>query len=219
LPALWAVEHPNIVGFNDVNSELNEIKKQIEQIDMDEENIQKQLLALEKIFDRKKIFEEQLKSEEDILKQIQNTIEEHLKNFNWKEFTPENQNEFEEKRRQSFSIEKQIDEINIQIGLEQKKLDQERENLDNYNKALEKFRLDEAKEEQIKTNEGNLKVLTWIDYKKKTIAVEEIFVQLSQSNLETEQNYQQLIKEEKEITPKLAEQKTIVFQLEKGFLI
>lgn len=216
-PLCGAVEHPNIVEFNDVNSELNEIKKQIEQIDMDEENIQKQFLALEKIFDRKKIFEEQLKLEEELLKQIQNTIEEHLKNFNWKEFTPENQNEFEEKRRQSFSIEKQIDELNIQIGLEQKKLDQERENLDNYNKALEKFRLDEAKkEEQIKTNEGNLKVLTWIDYKKKTIAeVEEIFVQLSQSNLETEQNYQQLIKEEKEITPKLAEQKTIVSQLEK----
>lgn len=216
-PLCGAVEHPNIVEFNDVNSELNEIKKQIEQIDIDEENIQKQLLNIEKIFDRKKIFEEQLKLEDELLKQIQNTIEEHLKNFNWKEFTPENQNEFEEKRRQSFSIEKQIDEMNIQIGSEQKKLDQERENLDNYNKALEKFRLDEAKkEEQIKTNEGNLKVLTWIDYKKKTIAeVEEIFVQLSQSNLETEQNYQQLIKEEKAITPKLAEQKTIVSQLEK----
>ena len=158
-----------------------------------------------------------MKSEEEILKQIQINIDEHLKNFSWTEFNPENQNNFEEKRQQSFSIEKQIDELNQKIGLEQKNLDKERENLDNYNKALEKFRLDEAKKaEQIKTNEANLKALQWIDYREKTIAdVEEIYIKLSQSNLETEQNYQQLIKEEKEISPKLAEQKTIVDQLEK----
>lgn len=216
-PLCGALEHPNIVEFDDVNSELNEIQKQIEQIEIQKENIQKWFLDIEKIIDRKKIFEEQLNSEKESLQQIQNTIEEHHKSFNWKEFNAENPNDFEEKRQQSFSIEKKMDELHLQISLEQKNLDKERENLDSYNKALEKFRLDEAKkEEQIKTNEGNLKVLTWIDYKKKTIPeVEEIFAQLSQSNHETEQNYQQLIKAEKEITPKLAEQKTIVFQLEK----
>ncbi|MPS66339.1 SMC family ATPase [Chryseobacterium sp.] len=216
-PLCGALEHPNIVEFDDVNSELNEIQKQIEQIEIQKENIQKRFLDIEKILDRKKIFEEQRNSEKESLQQIQHTIEEHHKSFNWKEFNAENPNDFEEKRQQSFSIEKQMDELNLQISLEQKNLDKERENLDSYNKALEKFRLDEAKkEEQIKTNEGNLKVLTWIDYRKKTISeVEEIFTQLSQSNHETEQNYQQLIKEEKEITPKLAEQKTVVSQLEK----
>ncbi|PJJ62486.1 AAA family ATPase [Chryseobacterium geocarposphaerae] len=216
-PLCGALEHPNIVEFDDVNSELNEIQKQIEQIEIQKENIQKRFLDIEKILDRKKIFEEQLNSEKESLQQIQNTIEEHHKSFNWEEFNAENPNDFEEKRQQSFSIEKQMDELNLQISLEQKNLDKERENLDSYNKALEKFRLDEAKkEEQIKTNEGNLKVLTWIDYRKKTIAeVGEILSQRSQSNYETEQNYQQLVKEEKEITPKLAEQKTVVSQLEK----
>lgn len=216
-PLCGALEHPNIVEFDDVNSELNEIQKKIEQIEAQKDQIQKQFLEIEKILDRKKIFEEQLKSEEEILKQIQINIDEHLKNFSWTEFNAENQNDFEEKRQQSFSIEKQIDELNQKIGLEQKNLDKERENLDNYNKALEKFRLDEAKKaEQIKTNEANLKALQWIDYREKTIAdVEEIYIKLSQSNLETEQNYQQLIKEEKKISPKLAEQKTIVDQLEK----
>lgn len=216
-PLCGALEHPNIVEFDDVNSELNEIQKKIEQIETQKDQIQKQSLEIEKILDRKKIFEEQLKSEEVILKQIQINIDQHLKNFSWTEFNAENQNDFEEKRQQSFSIEKQIDELNQKIGLEQKNLDKERENLDNYNKALEKFRLDEAKKaEQIKTNEANLKALQWIDYREKTTAgVEEIYIKLSQSNLETEQNYQQLIKEEKEISPKLAEQKTIVDQLEK----
>ncbi|MGI9650089.1 AAA family ATPase [Chryseobacterium sp. RLHN22] len=216
-PLCGALEHPNIVYFDDVNLELNEIQKQIEQLDIQKENIQKQSLEIEKILDRKKIFEEQLKSEEESLKQIQNNINEHLRNFNWATFNPENQNDFEEKRQQSFSIEKQIDELNQQISSEQKNLEKERENLDSYNKALEKFRLDEAKkEEQIKTNEANLKVLQWINYKEKAIVeVEEIYTKLAKSNLETEQNYNQFIKEEKEISPKLAEQKTIVSQLER----
>lgn len=216
-PLCGALEHPNIVEFNDVNSELNEIQKQIEQIEIQKDQIQKQSLEIEKILDRKKIFEEQLKSEEKGLKHIQINIEEHLKNFNWKEFNAENQNDFEEKRQQSFTIEKQIDELNQQIGLEQKNLEKERENLDNYNKALEKFKLDEAKkEEQIKTNEANLKLLSWLDYEKKPIAeTEEIYNKLSQSNRETEENYQKLNKEKEEISPKLAEQKTIANQLEK----
>jgi exonuclease SbcC len=216
-PLCGALEHPNIVEFEDVNSELNEIQKQIAQIEIQKENLQKQSLDIEKILDRKKIFEEQLKSEEESLQQIKNTVEEHIKNFSWKEFDAENPGDFEEKRQQSFSIEKQMDELNQQIGLEQKNLDKERENLDSYNKALEKFRLDEAKKgEQIKTNEANLKALQWIDYKKRQIAeVEEIFTQLSQANLSIEQTYQELIKEEKEISPKLAEQKMMVSQLEK----
>lgn len=216
-PLCGALEHPNIVEFDDVNSELNEIQKQIEQIEIQKDQIQKQSLEIEKILDRKKIFEEQQKSEEESLKQIQINIEEHLKNFNWKEFNSENQNDFEEKRQQSFTIEKQIDELNLQIGLEQKNLEKERENLDNYNKALEKFKLDEAKkEEQIKTNEANLKLLSWLDYEKKPIAeTEEIYNKLSQSNSETEENYQKLNKEKEEISPKLAEQKTIASQLEK----
>lgn len=216
-PLCGALEHPNIVEFNDVNSELNEIQKQIEQIEIQKDQIQEQSLEIEKILDRKKIFEEQLTSEEESLKQIQINIEEHLKNFNWKEFNAEDQNDFEEKRQQSFTIEKQIDELNQQIGLEQKNLEKERGNLDNYNKALEKFRLDEAKkEEQIKTNEANLKLLSWLDYEKKPIAeTENIYNKLSQSNRETEENYQKLNKEKEEISPKLTEQKTIVDQLEK----
>lgn len=216
-PLCGALEHPNIVEFDDVNLELNEIQKQVEQIEIQKDEIQKSALTIEKILDRKKIFEEQLRGEEENLKLIQNQIDEHLKNFNWNEFNAENQNDFEEKRQQSFSIEKQIDELNQQIGVEQKNLDQKRENLESYNKALEKFKLDEAKkEEQIKTNEANLKVLKWVDYEKKQfVETEEIYNKLSQSNRETEENYQKLNKEKEEVSPKLAEQKTIVNQLEK----
>jgi len=216
-PLCGALEHPNIVQYADVNSELDEIQQQIDQLEHRKDLLQKQVSETEKILDRKKIFEEQLKYEESQTKLIQNQIEIHLKNFTWKEFNAANETDFEEKRQHSFSIEKQMEELNEQISVEQKNLDKERNNLDSYNKALEKFRLDEAKkEEQIKTNEANLKILEWKNYlEKEASEVEEALNKLSISNRETEQHYQQLLKQEKEISPKLAEQKTIVNQLEK----
>lgn len=216
-PLCGALEHPNIVEYHDVTSELHEIQQQIDHLDHQKEDIQKKLSAGEKVLDRKKIFEEQLKYEEEQVIQIQIQIENHLKKFIWKEFNINDEADFEEKRQHSFTIEKQLEELSEQIGQEQKNLDKERSHLDNYNKALEKFRLDEAKkEEQIKTNDANLKILEWKNYAEKAaLEVEEIFNKLSQSNHETEQNYNQLIKEEKEISPKLAGQKTIVSQLEK----
>lgn len=216
-PLCGASEHPNIVEYDDVTSELNEIQQQLNHIDHQKEHIQKQLTETEKILDRKKIFEEQLKSEEELVKQINLQIETHHKNFSWKQFNADKESDFEAKRQQSFAIEKQMEELNLQISQEQKNLDKERSNLDSYNKALEKFRLDEAKkEEQIRTNKSNLKVLEWNNYAEKEVSeVEEIFNKLATSNQETEQNYQQLLKEEKEISPKLAEHKTIVAQLEK----
>ena len=219
-PLCGSQEHPNIVVFEDVHSEINELQKRIENLENQKQEIQKKSLEIEKILDRKNIFEEQLKSEEKVLNQIQINIQNHVQNFIWKEFNVENEAEFEQKRLQSFEIEKQIEDLGKTITQEQKNLDNERETLDQYNKALEKFRLDEAKKaEQIKTNEANLKILEWKKYEKRTIAeVEESYQKLAQSNLETEENYQNLIKKEKELSPKLAEQKTIVLQLEKRIL-
>ncbi|WP_029298659.1 AAA family ATPase [Chryseobacterium hispalense] len=216
-PLCGALEHPNIVEYHDVTLELHEIQRQIDHLDHQKEYIQKKLSEAEKILDRKKIFEEQLKYEEDQAKEIQIRIENHLKNFIWEEFHADYEIDFEQKREHSFAIEKQLEELNEQISLEQKNLDKERSHLDSYNKALEKFRLDEAKkEEQIITNEANLKILKWKNYAEKASSeVEEIFNKLAASNRETEQNYQQLLQEEKEISPKLAEQRTIVNQLEK----
>ncbi|WP_439479579.1 SbcC/MukB-like Walker B domain-containing protein [Chryseobacterium aquaticum] len=219
-PLCGSQEHPNIVVFDDVHSEINELQKQIENLENQKQEIQKKSSEIEKILDRKNIFEEQLKSEEKVLNQIQISIQNHIQNFIWKEFNAENEAEFEQKRLQSFEIERQIENLVKTIAQEQKNLDKERETLDQYNKALEKFRLDEAKKaEQIKTNEANLKILEWKNYQGKAIAeVEESYQKLAKSNLEIEENYQILIKKEKELSPKLAEQKTIVLQLEKRIL-
>lgn len=215
-PLCGALEHPNIVEFDDVNAELIEIKKQIEKTGIQKDVNQKQLSEIEKILDRKKIFEDQQRTEQENLNQITIKTETHRKNFVWDDFNAENEAAFEQKRQQSLEIEKQIEELTQQISGQQKALEKEREHLEKYKKALEEFKLDEAKkDEQIKTSEANLKILKWSDYKEKeTAEIVDIYKKLSQSNLETEQNYQQLVKDEKEISPKLTEQKTIVNHLE-----
>ena len=214
-PLCGSLEHPEIVKFEDVNFELNEILRQTKETDIQKEKLQKQFLEIEKILDRKKIFQEQLKSEEIIVQGINKNIEEHHQNFHWNNFHAENEKEFQEKRSQSFEIEKQIEELNTKISYEQKNMTTLRDNLSQYNKALEKFRLDEAKkEEQIKANEANLKTLKWTEYKERKITeIDEVYQNLSQSNLETEQNYLQLSKENGIIVPQLTERKTIVDQL------
>jgi exonuclease SbcC len=216
-PLCGALEHPHIVEFDDVNAELEEIQKKILDITIRQENRQKQLAEIEKILDRKKIYEEQLNLEEEGVKHARSTFDQHLKSFAWTEFNAENQQAFEEKRQESFAIEKKMEELNARLASEQKDLEKERTHLDQYNKALEKFRIDEAKkEEQILTNEANLKMLQWSDYREQQISgVEETHALLSKSNLETEQLYLQLASEEKEISPELARQKTMADESEK----
>ncbi|MDH6252253.1 exonuclease SbcC [Chryseobacterium sp. H1D6B] len=215
-PLCGSLEHPNILESHDLHSELTEIQEKITAVENDQQKIQNQLSEVEKILDRKKIFEGQWKSEQEVFNQIQTDIKNHYELFIWSEFKADNEAEFEQKRQHSSSIEKQIEQTDKTISLERENLERERIHLEKYKKALEEFKLDEAKkEEQINTNRSNLKVLDWSEYQVKIYTeVEEKHQKLIQSNLETEKNYQNLLNQEKEISPKLAEQKTIVSQLE-----
>ncbi|MCS3868197.1 exonuclease SbcC [Chryseobacterium ginsenosidimutans] len=216
-PLCGSSEHPNIVEFHDVNAELKEIQEKIQTADLEISTLQKQETEIEKILERKNIFENQLKAEQEAISQIQKNIQNHLQNFTWTTFNPENESEFEQKRSQSLETEKQIELISQNISKERETLGKELENLEKYQKALETFKIQEAKkEEQINTNRSNLKLLNWENYHLKTSEeVENSYQKLAKSNIETEKNYQELTQKEKELSPKLAEQKTIFSQLEK----
>jgi len=216
-PLCGSSEHPNIVEFHDVNTELQEVQNKIQSADQELVSLQKQENEADKILERKSIFKNQLKIEKETFSGIQNDIQNHLKSFIWTEFNPENEAEFQQKRLQSLETEKQIEQINQNISQQRASLAKELENLEKYQKALENFKIQEAKkEEQINTNRSNLKILIWENYHQKSSGeVEDIYEKLSQSNIETEKNYQELIRKEKEISPKLAEQTTILSQLEK----
>ncbi|SEH48435.1 AAA family ATPase [Chryseobacterium culicis] len=216
-PLCGSQEHPHIVEFHDVNAELQEIQEKITSLEQEITAIQRKEAEVEKILDRKKIFEEQLLSEQKITAQIQKSIEDHIQKFNWKTFSPDQEEEFEKKRAYSFTLEKKIEETERNIALERDNLERETKTLEKYKSALEAFRLEEvSKEEQINISRSGLKILDWNLYiQKEKAEIEETYQKLVQSNKEIEANYQKALEQEKILSPKLAEQKTIVSQSEK----
>ncbi|AKK73102.1 hypothetical protein OK18_11190 [Chryseobacterium gallinarum] len=216
-PLCGSKEHPHIVEFHDVNTELKEIQDQLNTVEKEIMTTQKKESDIEKILDRKKIFEDQLIAEQKTLIQLQKDMQNHLQQFTWKQFNPDREDEFEKKRADSFALDKKIVEIERNIILERETWDKETRLLEKYKTALETFRLDEVtKQEQININRSNLKILNWTDYEQRNVPdVEEVYQKLIQSNIETEQNYQKAAEQEKILAPKLAEQKAIADQAEK----
>ncbi|MET3038442.1 SMC family ATPase [Chryseobacterium sp. NRRL B-14859] len=216
-PLCGSKEHPHIVEFHDVNAELSEIQEKINAIEQSLLKAQTQEVEIEKILDRKKIFEKQLDNEQKSLEQIEKDQQSHLQFFTWKEFSPDREDEFEKKRLDSFTVEKKIEETERNIQTEREEAEKENKLLEKYKTALESFRLEEAtKQEQINIHRSHLKFLDWNQYQEKKIAeVEETYQKLVQANTETEQNYQKASDQGKILTPKLAEQKAIVTQTEK----
>ncbi|WP_312287756.1 SMC family ATPase [Chryseobacterium gleum] len=216
-PLCGSKEHPHIVEFHDVNIELQEIQENITTVEQELTAVQKQESEIEKILDRKKIFEEQLTSEQKTLLRIQKDIEHHILSFTWKQFSHDKEEEFEKKRSDSFTLEKKIEETERNIALEREALEKENKTLEKYKSALEAFRLEEvSKQEQINISRSGLKILDWNLYAQKTTSqIEDAYQKLVQSNKETEENYNKASEQEKILSPKLAEQKTIVSQSEK----
>lgn len=216
-PLCGSKEHPHIVEFHDLNTELQEIQEKIASLEQEGTGLQKQEAEIDKILDRKKIFEEQLLSEQKILLQIQKDIENHILNFTWKTFSPDQEEEFEKKRSDSFTLEKKIEETERNIAVERENIDRESKTLEKYKSALEAFRLEEvSKQEQINISRSGLKILEWDLYAQKEIKeIEESYQKLAYSNKEIEENYLKTVEQEKILSPKLAEQKAIVSQSEK----
>ncbi|MDR6465600.1 SbcC/MukB-like Walker B domain-containing protein [Chryseobacterium sediminis] len=216
-PLCGSKEHPHIVEFHDVNAELQEIQENITAVEQEINGLQKQEAEIDKILDRKKIFKEQLLSEQKIILQIQKDIENHILNFTWKPFSPDQEEEFEKKRSDSFALEKKIEETERNIALERESLEKESKTLEKYKSVLEAFRMEEvSKQEQINISRSGLKILEWNLYAQKEITeVDDAYQKLVRSNKETEENYQKALQQEKILSPKLAEQKAIVSQSEK----
>ena len=216
-PLCGALDHPNIVEFTDVKAEIENVESQLRDLEVEQKAHHNESSAIEKMLERKKIFENQLVAEEEACEKIKLNQKNHLNAFEWKEFHAENEAEFEQKRKEAIHLEKQIEELSLKISTEQKNRQNSQQNLDKFKKALQDLQLQENKvETQISSNQSNLKFLNWNDFKDENrVKIEENLAQLRISNRETEENYQLLTRKETELSPKLAAQKAIVDQLEK----
>ena len=216
-PLCGALDHPNIVEFADVKAEIENVEGQLRDLELEQKAHHNESSAIEKMLERKKIFENQLVAEEEACENIKLNQKNHQNAFEWQEFHPENEAEFEQKRKEAIHLEKQIEELSLKISAEQKNRQNSQQNLDKFKKALQDLQLQENKvETQISSNQSNLKFLNWNDFKDENrLKIEENLAQLRISNRETEENYQLLTRKEMELSPKLAAQKAIVDQLEK----
>ena len=216
-PLCGALDHPNIVEFTDVKAEIENVESQLRDLEVEQKAHHNESSAIEKMLERKKIFENQLVAEEEVCEKIKLNQKNHLNAFEWKEFHAENEADFEQKRKEAIHLEKQIEELSLKISAEQKNRQNSQQNLDKFKKALQDLQLQENKvETQISSNQSNLKFLNWNDFKDENrVKIEENLAQLRISNRETEENYQLLTRKETELSPKLAAQKAIVDQLEK----
>ena len=216
-PLCGALDHPNIVEFADVKAEIENVESQLRDLEVEQKAHHNESSAIEKMLERKKIFENQLVAEEEACEKIKLNQKNHLNAFEWQEFHAENEAEFEQKRKEAIQLEKQIEELSLKISAEQKNRQNSQQNLDKFKKALQDLQLQENKvETQISSNQSNLKFLNWNDFKDENrVKIEENLAQLRISNRETEENYQLLTRKETELSPKLAAQKAIVDQLEK----
>ena len=216
-PLCGALDHPNIVEFTDVKAEIENVENQLRDLEVEQKAHHNESSAIEKMLERKKIFENQLVAEEEACEKIKLNQKNHLNAFEWQEFHAENEADFERKRKEAIHLEKQIEELSLKISAEQKKWQNYQQNLDKFKKALQDLQLQENKvETQISSNQSNLKFLNWNDFKDENrVKIEENLAQLRISNRETEENYQLLTRKETELSPKLAAQKAIVDQLEK----
>ena len=216
-PLCGALDHPNIVEFADVKAEIENVEGQLRDLELEQKAHHNESSAIEKMLERKKIFENQLVAEEEACENIKLNQKNHLNAFEWQEFHAENEAEFEQKRKEAIHLEKQIEELSLKISAEQKNRQNSQQNLDKFKKALQDLQLQENKvETQISSNQSNLKFLNWNDFKDENrLKIEENLAQLRISNRETEENYQLLTRKETELSPKLAAQKAIVDQLEK----
>ncbi|REC48626.1 AAA family ATPase [Chryseobacterium pennipullorum] len=216
-PLCGSKEHPDIVEFHSVDTELPNVQKKILAADQEIEKIEKQETDIEKILERKNFFEEQMMTEQKALLEIEKDIAAHLAAFTWNQFSPDQEEDFEKKRSDSFALEKKIEETDRNIKAERELLEKEHSLSEKYKAALEGFRLEEvSKQEQINISRSHLKVMEWEHYTDKTAGeIDEAYQKLRNSNAEIEHNYQSISLEEKKLAPKLAEQKVLVSQYEK----
>ncbi len=209
-PLCGALEHPSKLETQDVSNQLLTIDQNIYQIE-------NQINELKNLLAEKKFIEEQIKSDQKHLEEIENQIKKHEENFTWKEFEKTNFEDFEHKKNASILINQQI-ESKTKISFElREKLENSRKKVERFNEELEKIKREEIElETKIKQNTSLLKVLKYSDYENETIEnlTEKLRI-LNQKNAQIEKDFSFLNEQLNALNPKISAQKTSIELTEK----
>lgn len=216
-PLCGSLEHPEILvsenvseSLKNINSELFGIEQNLDKIRVDENQI-------EKIIGLKFILENQQSELQNQKIETEKKISSHSDLFVWNQFEKNNENEFQIHRNQALELEQKI-------ASDEKKLDENRKNLENQHKETKRFEeaiLDFKNkkisfETSISDLKTNLKVLDFDTYENENSGVIKLQSEnLTNKNRSLENQYKQLQKDLLEITPKVASKETLLHQISK----
>lgn len=207
-PLCGSPEHPQVAGIADTTNESEAVRKQIAKVEVAVKTLQQKETRVKVMFSEKASLSESLTAGQEKLRQVVDEISQHQQLFVWKDFHPDNPEEFGEKQKEALKTEKEIREKNKSITDANKALRDEQANGEKYRKLLEDLKLTmKEKETQINQNQSQLKELRAGDFAGTT--KEEVRLKLetlSKRNNATEQTFERLTSELNDLRPKLAAQ-------------
>ena len=216
-PLCGSQDHPNIVVMDDVTAKIENLKLELKNIEVKQEQSQKRFTAIQQLIYQAQLVNQQIEQETTTLKDIEQQLKDHLAGFIWQDFDSNNFADFQVKKDKALALVKEIEEKNNLLHSLRENLEKARFDVEKFQKVLENFKLEEAeKATQIKQNLSHLKVLKFEVFEDSTIVeVQKQLEDLKAYNLKIEKDYQQNQAILNDLNPKLAAQKTSIQLLEK----
>lgn len=214
-PLCGSKDHPDILHSEDFNNEIGKLQKDIDQLENKKLNLQNEFTKVEKLLEKKKIFEDQLEKEDAHCEGIKLKYKAHLETFKWDQFSAENENNFITQRQKSSETEIKIESLENEISEQLKVADLLRKDFDKFNILLQEIKmLENEKQTKFKTDQEALKILDFKNYKDlKLTDISDSLEKIAKSNQEIEDHYKQLNEQKQVLEPKLAAQQSLVSQL------
>lgn len=205
-PLCGSIEHPDIVKAEDVEEEWNQVLKKIHDTDLEREHLISKAAEAGKLLERNNLWQQNIKAEEEQLKELTGQSELHRSKFSWPDFDPENSRLFVQRRKETADIEAQITELNIELDSLRKQKESKRKDLKKYESTLEDIRRDmAAKQGQQDSLILNLKVFTYESFRERLPQeIKSDLEKLQKKNKESEDQYHLLTKEINQLHTKLA---------------
>ena len=196
-------EHPSIVHFEDVSTELTATQKAIKILDSQQEQLQQSLLQIEKTVDKKQFFEKQFQAEKETAQQLEKEHLAHHVKFIWGEFSKEDHTIFDKKRQFATTLEQQIETKEAHRKKSSKEIEDLQITIEKYKKGLENIYKEIATlEGHIASRKESLKVYNFEDYKDKDFEfVQKTYQFVTKTNKYIEQTYTSLIEEKNRLAP------------------
>lgn len=161
-PLCGSTEHPNIVSVEDVSQHLGVVASELKKISEERDALQAMRNTAVLLANQKQEIELQLSDLKNVLIADKESLVKHQSKFVWEGFRADDRSGFEEKKKESYAIEKQIANLNKELGNLRRVETKQRQDLEKYKKLLDEIKNEEeALLAKIEANRSNLKVVSF----------------------------------------------------------